>query len=277
MNREQVIWLACLCCAVTAVAISTEAACAQASVPFENANPGGTGQTSSGQAGGSRAVTTALFQTSQSPENPFNGASGIGFTSTPSDAQQSASARRKSTPLAPRSSVGLPDRRLDDSESSHSGNFGSILIALGFVVVLMLGIAKVIQRRNPFAVTGVPREAIDVLGRRTVDPRNSIYIVRVGPKILLLGSSANGLTALSEIEDPIEVASMANVCRAASDTPPTDLVTWFRGLWGRRSSRGEVRSFEDRFGERLMSDAQLGETGNVTSVDIARRQEVRRV
>jgi len=201
----------------------------------------------------------------------------LGLSTTADNNPQSTATQRASTPLAPRTSLGLSARDSNPTSETTSGGFGSILIALGFVIVLMLGVAKVVQRRNPYAVTGVPREAIDVLGRRTVDPRHSIYIVRVGPKILLLGNSANGLTTLSEIEDPIEVASLANLCRAASETPPTDPVAWLKSLWGRRSSNGEIRSFEDRFGERLVADAQNGEAGTVTSVDVGRRQETRRV
>ncbi len=273
MNRELEFWSARLCCAVIAVAVSVEIVCAQGSVPFENSSPGGARQPN----GDHRAVTTALYQFPQDAAEPSDSTSRIGFASVANDAQATGTPRRSPTPLAPRASLGLPDKESEESESSHSGGFGSILIALGFVIVLMLGVAKVIQRRNPFAVTGVPREAIDVLGRRTVDPRNSIYIVRVGPKILLLGNSANGLTTLSEIDDPIEVAALANQCRAVSETPPTDLVTWFKGLWIRRTSHGEVRSFEDRFGERLMTDAQRDETGTVTSVEVGRRQEARRV
>ncbi len=182
---------------------------------------------------------------------------------------------RQATPLAPRSSLGLPDS--DDAADSRSGGVTSILIALGLVIVLILGVAKVVHRKNPFAVTGVPREAVDVLGRRTVDPRNSIYIVRVGPKILLLGNSATGLTTLSEIDDPIEVASLANICRATSERPSNDPLAWFKGLIGRRPASGEVSSFEDRFGERLIADAQQGEDGTVTGVSVTPRREARRV
>ena len=273
MNRELEFWSARLCCAVIAVAVSAGIACAQAGVPFDNASSDGPGQPD----GSDRAVTTALYQLSQEAADLSDSSSRIGLASAANDTPRSSSSQRTSTPLAPRSSLGIPDAGSNEAAADRSSGFGSILVALGFVIVLMLGVAKVVQRRNPFAVTGVPREAIDVLGRRTVDPRNSIYIVRVGPKILLLGNSANGLTTLSEIDDPIEVAALSNQCRAASETPPTDLIAWFKGLIGRQSTRGEVRSFEDRFGERLVTDAQQGDAGTVTSVEVGRRQEARRV
>ncbi len=276
MNRQSEFWSARLCCAAVAFAISASVAIAQTGISVGESGSTSRGQSGqeTGSASGIALPPAALI--AESTEHSLPSGS-IGLAATANDNQRTSTTDRPSTPLAPRSSLGLPDRDLAGNPENQSGGFGSILIALGFVIVLMLGVAKVVQRRNPFAVTGVPREAIDVLGRRTVDPRNSIYIVRVGPKILLLGNSANGLTTLSEIEDPIEVAALANQCRAASETPPTDLVAWFKSLWTRRSSKGEVRSFEDRFGERLVTDAQNGEAGTVTSVEVGRRQEARRV
>ena len=276
MNRQLEFWSARLCCAALAFAISASIAIAQTGRSVGDSAPVIRSQ-SAQEAASVSGIALPPASLGSDATGPSLSAGGIGLAATANSNHQTATTDRPATPLAPRSSLGLVDRGSAGNADDQSGGFGSILIALGFVIVLMLGVAKVVQRRNPFAVTGVPREAIDVLGRRTVDPRNSIYIVRVGPKILLLGNSANGLTTLSEIDDPIEVAALSNQCRAASESPPTDLITWFKGLIGRRSTRGEVRSFEDRFGERLVTDAQNGEAGTVTSVEVGRRQEARRV
>jgi len=126
-------------------------------------------------------------------------------------------------------------------------SLSSLLASLAVVVVLILGIARLIIRRNPSLIRGIPPEAIDVLGRRTVDPRNSVYVVRVGSKLLLLGSSVNGLTALSEIADPIEVATMTNLCRAASASASSPS-TWLQKLLtGRGRPVPDARPFTDRF------------------------------
>lgn len=276
MNRQSEFWSARLCCAAVAFAISASIVAGQTGIPVGDSASANQGQSGQETASVSGIVLPPAALTTEST-GPSLSTGGIGLAATANSNRQTTTTDRPSTPLAPRSSLGLPDRDSVGNPENQSSGFGSILIALGFVIVLMLGVAKVVQRRNPFAVTGVPQEAIDVLGRRTVDPRNSIYIVRVGPKILLLGNSANGLATLSEIDDPIEVAALANQCRAASETPPTDLVAWFKSLWTHRSTKGEVRSFEDRFGERLVNDAQNGEAGTVTSVEVGRRQEARRV
>ncbi len=166
---------------------------------------------------------------------------------------------------APRTSRHEPIPLTRDSESgstkdgSRSSNAGlamsTLFTALTVVVLLMLGLAKVFSKRNPFLAPGIPREAVDVLGRRTVDPRSSIYVVRVGAKVLLLGSSSNGLTSLSEITDPIEVATLTSLCRGVETDRPTFGV-WLLGLLGRKVQR-DPRTFGERFGESLFQDAEL--------------------
>lgn len=131
----------------------------------------------------------------------------------------------------------------------------TLFTALTLVVLLMLGLAKLFSKRNPFLAPGIPREAVDVLGRRTVDPRSSIYVVRVGAKVLLLGSSSNGLTSLSEITDPIEVATLTSLCRGVETDRPT-FGEWFLSLFGRKIHR-DTRTFGERFGESLFHEAEL--------------------
>jgi len=155
-------------------------------------------------------------------------------------------------PLGPRpgSSSGTP---LDASTSRSDLSPGSILAALAFVIVTILGLARLFVRKSPYVLTGIPREAVDVLGRRTLDPRNSVYVVQVGSKILLLGSSATGMNTLSEITDPIEVATLTNLCRAEQSKRP-DMSNWLAGLFRREESPVSNRNFADRFGGRLAQD-----------------------
>ena len=133
-------------------------------------------------------------------------------------------------------------------------NLGTLLGSLVCVVVVILGVAKLFLRKNPFAVPGLPRNAIEVLGRRTVDPRNSVYLVRVGGKVLLLGASSNGLAPLGEITDPIEVATLVNVSRA-TDPQEAGLADWFNRFTGRKPPT-DTRSFGDRLGEQLFQDSE---------------------
>ena len=158
-------------------------------------------------------------------------------------------------PLGPR-----PDSlSADDGETQRSGSSpglspGTLIGSLALVIVLILGLAKLVMHKSPFAVGGVPQDAVNVLGRRTVDPRNAVYVVQVGSKILLLGTSANGLTPLSEITDPIEVATLANLCHA-EQSARTDGPNWLSRILGRRATQPDSRPFAERFGGRLTQEA----------------------
>ena len=52
-----------------------------------------------------------------------------------------------------------------------------------------------------------------MLGRKPLDYRNTIHLVRCGSRILILGSSQAGLASLSEISDPVEVDYLAGLCK----------------------------------------------------------------
>ncbi len=176
-------------------------------------------------------------------------------------APQATNEPKFAEPLENSKRTPIPLTRDPQSDSSKDGRsksnqlaFSTLLTALSVVVLLLLGLAKLFSKRNPFAAPGIPREAIDVLGRRTVDPRSSIYVVRVGTKVLLLGSSTNGLTTLSEVTDPIEVATITNLCRGQEADQPT-FADWCLSLIGRKPPR-DTRSFGERFGESLFQDAE---------------------
>jgi flagellar biogenesis protein FliO len=107
-----------------------------------------------------------------------------------------------------------------DDELSTGGlpSLGTILTALAFVLLLALGIAK-LYGKTPAASSSRAISPVDVLFRQTVDPKNAICIVRVGPRLLVLSSSANGLAPLCEIADPIEVEALTIELRALRETP----------------------------------------------------------
>lgn len=165
----------------------------------------------------------------------------------------------------------------EDSATAGSAIKGpsltSLLLALGFVVVVILGIGRIATKRGPFAVPGVPKEAVEILGRRTVDPRHSILVVKVGTRVLLLSVSANGLQTLSDISDPIEVATLISYCRGAEQVASqTSIADTIKGWFG-RAREVDRRPFGERFGERLLEETQPGQTGVVNSVTIQPRRE----
>jgi flagellar protein FliO/FliZ len=75
------------------------------------------------------------------------------------------------------------------------------LITLGAVCALAWWVLRWAARRG---VGRSPAGIISVVDRVALDPRRSLFVVRVGAKVLLLGGSDGGLSLLSEL-DPATV------------------------------------------------------------------------
>ena len=150
------------------------------------------------------------------------------------------------------------------NKTSHKKPIASVwktFSVLGFVIALILLAAKLFQRHAPNAVTRIPTEAIEILGRRPVDQRQSIHLVRCGSRILVLGSSANGLTTLAEVTDPVEVDYLAGLCR--QDDKDVGIIRTFRDMFqssqsaGKSHSAGKSAEKNGNSGDRATVDSQF--------------------
>jgi hypothetical protein len=107
--------------------------------------------------------------------------------------------------------------------------------------MIILG-ARLWKKHGPLSRAGLPAEAVEVLGRRMLDPRQSIYLVRLGSRILVLGATPSGLSTLSEVTDPLEVDLLAGSCRPPVEERPRDLRGSFAALFtGRTGSDPATR------------------------------------
>jgi len=109
--------------------------------------------------------------------------------------------------------------------------------ALAVVVGLILVLARLFRRHAPMFQQSLPQEALEILGRRFVDQRQTILLVRIGARILVLGSSANGLNSLGQIDDPVEVDVLAGLCRRGPQTGVLG-TSFFKLLKGESGTRG---------------------------------------
>lgn len=91
--------------------------------------------------------------------------------------------------------------------------------ALAVVIGLILVLARIFRRHAPLFSQALPTEALEILGRRFVDQRQSIVLLRIGSRILVVGSSPAGLQGIGEVNDPVEVDLIAGMCRGSRNGP----------------------------------------------------------
>jgi len=108
----------------------------------------------------------------------------------------------------------------NSSSRSSTGSLWTTLGSLALIVGLILVVAKLFKKHSPVASQALPSEAVELLGRRPLDARQSIHLIRLGSRILLIGTSPEGMQTLSEITDPLEVDYLAGMCRKTDEQSP---------------------------------------------------------
>lgn len=142
-------------------------------------------------------------------------------------AHAAGSADGESRLIPPRSSEKSPKSgasggRTTQGPRTAASGWWSTLGGLTAVVALILISAKLVRRKMPGATAALPGNVVQVLGRKSLDYRHTIHLVRIGSRLLILGSSQEGLRTLSEITDPVEVDCLAGLCES-NEHPSTSL------------------------------------------------------
>lgn len=87
-----------------------------------------------------------------------------------------------------------------------------MLLSLGVVIGGYLGLMLLLRLWNPQGASALPREVVEVLGTTPLNSRQSLQLVRLGSKLLLLIHGPEGTQSLGEISNPHEVEHLAQIC-----------------------------------------------------------------
>jgi flagellar biogenesis protein FliO len=90
----------------------------------------------------------------------------------------------------------------------------SMMFSLAIVLCLFFIIAWLFRRTQPNSVAKLPAEVVQVMGRTAMAPRQQVYVVRFGSKMLLVSHQPGQTQTLGEITDPEEVQRLAGLCEA---------------------------------------------------------------
>ncbi|HUT60463.1 MAG TPA: flagellar biosynthetic protein FliO [Phycisphaerae bacterium] len=144
--------------------------------------------------------------------------------------------RPLSRPSGSVADANVEGRRLNRDGAGVLDGWERTVLALAVVVAVVLGLRYLLKRfAGPGRITG-RGGVIEVLARAAVLPRQHLLLVRMGRRLVLLGSAPGGLTTLAEITDPEEVAELSDAAQAGgavesilkrkpgaeAETPPAD-------------------------------------------------------
>lgn len=101
----------------------------------------------------------------------------------------------------------------------YRSSFGALGLVLGLLVFLYIGL-----RRWAPSLRVQDGGLIRILSRTAVGPRQSLMMVRVGQKLLLVGVSADRIERVCEIEDADEVAALT--AQSAGGRQKGDFSAW---------------------------------------------------
>jgi len=125
---------------------------------------------------------------------------------------------------------------------SPSASWVTTLGGLIAVLALIYLTAKVLRKSMPAAQRTLPAEVIQVLGRKPLDYRHSIHLIRCGSRLLVVGASQEGLTTLCEMTDPVEIDYLAGLCKPSE---PASVADTFNQLFRRFQGPPAVESMVD--------------------------------
>lgn len=88
--------------------------------------------------------------------------------------------------------------------------FGSLTIVIGGYLILVW----LLRLLQPKSGRQLPSDAVEVLGKTPFRPKESLQLVRLGSRLLLLLDSENGVQPLAEVTDPHEVDALLNAVQS---------------------------------------------------------------
>ncbi len=107
---------------------------------------------------------------------------------------------------------------------------------LGLVIALVCGAVALARKVMPRSAAWGRSQTAELVGRTFLEAKRSVYLLKVGNRVLVVGSAENGLSSLGEITDRAEVDYISCLARGKM-TPSPGRKSDFAGMLGGRLSR----------------------------------------
>ena len=130
---------------------------------------------------------------------------------------------------------------LGETTETNNAPRNPIGTTLGILCLLLAGVyglLRLLRRYGPQRFSTPSSPLIQLLDRMRLDPQSTIYVLRVGRRVVVTGSSPAGMNQLAEIADPEEVAELCRL-QPPDEGNPNSLTSLFSGV---RPIRREMKS-----------------------------------
>lgn len=114
-------------------------------------------------------------------------------------------------------SLNTGERKTGENSSGNlpGGGFWTMLPSLLLVLALLAGCVWAARKYLPGAGRLGGNPAMKVIGRTQVSPRQSLLLVKIGRRLLVVGATADRLTRIDNITDPTEVSEIIGLVESA--------------------------------------------------------------
>ena len=129
-----------------------------------------------------------------------------------------------------------PAEREERPRRSVLGTLARTGFWLGLVVAMLCGLVALARKFLPKSMGMFRSPAMELLGRSYLDPKRCVYLLKIGGRMLVVGSAENGLSCLGEIAEREEVEYLAALARNGAGRPKEGR-GGFAASMGRRVSR----------------------------------------
>ncbi len=105
------------------------------------------------------------------------------------------------------------DDSFDPGRRSGWNGMAKVGGSLAVVMGVLLGLVWVSRRVGATRSLRLPDEVVQVLGRVAMGPRQQVYVVRFGSKLMAWSVTPTGIETLGELDDSIEVQALTHLCQ----------------------------------------------------------------
>lgn len=143
-----------------------------------------------------------------------------GFFALPADrAVAQAVSQPAAGPAASSSDNTLVPKKTTDGPLDKEKPWIQMFLALGLVIALIFGLQWLVKRLARPGGGGGKSGPLDVLWRGSLSPKQQVFLVRMGRRVLLIGSSGGALTRLCEVTDAEEVTELLSAVGKQEEKP----------------------------------------------------------